>query len=148
MPKSEKNKLTLPGSGYYCQLERFCQLHFQRGNLYIEYVKGTCEKEGEFCDFCREWNGPWTGCISRTYPDYANTSFHYSTAHETPSQDHMGNNRPVNDFQPRSQLKELFKQNSISSSDEDKAKAFSAKYIVPVNLVRNHILHLKHLDLM
>ena len=69
-------------------------------------------------------------------------------ARETPTQDHMGNKRPVDDFQPISQLKELYKQNSISSSDEDKVKVFSAKYIVPVNLVRNYILHLEHLDLM
>lgn len=33
--KSETSKLTLPGSGYYSRLERFCQLHFQRGELYI-----------------------------------------------------------------------------------------------------------------
>ena len=39
-------------------------------------------------------------------------------------------------------------RNSISSSDEEKVKAFSAKYIVPENPVRNYILQLEHLDLM
>lgn len=146
--KSETSKLTLPGSGYYSQLERFCQLHFQRGELYIEYVKGSCEKNGELCDFCREWNGPWTGCVPRPYPDYAHTSFHYLMARETPTQDDAGNDRPVDDFQPRAQLKALYKENSISSSDEEKVKAFLAKYVVPENLVRNYILHLEHLNLM
>ena len=73
--KSETSKLALPGSRYYSQLERFCQLHFQRGELYIEYVKASCEKNGELCDFCREWNDPRTGCVPRPYPDYANASF-------------------------------------------------------------------------
>ena len=68
-------------------------------------------------------------------------------ARETPTQDDAGNDRPVDDFQPRAQLKALYKENSISSSDEEKVKAFSAKYVVPENLVRNCILHLEHLDL-
>lgn len=69
-------------------------------------------------------------------------------ARETPSQDDAGNDRPVDDFQPRVHLKVLYKENSISSSPEEKVKAFSAKYIVPENLVRNYNLHLEHLDLM
>ena len=28
LAKSETSKFTLPGSGYYSQLKRFCQLHF------------------------------------------------------------------------------------------------------------------------
>ena len=69
-------------------------------------------------------------------------------ARETPSQDDAGNDRPVDDFQPRAQLKVLYKENSISSAHEEKVKAFSAKYVIPENLVRNYILHLEHLDLM
>ena len=69
-------------------------------------------------------------------------------ARETPSQDDAGNDRPVDDFQPRAQLNVLYKANSISSSHEEKVKAFSAKYVVPENVVRNYILHLEHLDLM
>lgn len=59
-----------------------------------------------------------------------------------------GNARLVDDFQPRAQLKELYKRSAISSSDEDKINDFSAKYIVPMNLVRNYVLHLEHLVLM
>ena len=69
-------------------------------------------------------------------------------ARETPSQDDAGNDRPVDDFQPRVQLYVLYKENSISSSPEEKVKAFSAKYIVPENLVRKYNLHLEHLDFM
>ena len=81
-----------------------------------------------------EWNGPWTGCVLRPYPDYVKTGFHYLMARETPTQDDAGNDRPVDDFQPRAQLKAPYKEKSISSSDEEKVKAFSAKYVVPENL--------------
>lgn len=67
---------------------------------------------------------------------------------ETPTQDDAANDRSVDDFQPPAQLKALYKENSISSSDEEKVKVFSAKYVVPENLVRNYILYLEHLDFM
>ena len=146
--KSESSKLTLPGSGYYSQLERFCYLHFERGELYIEYVKGTYENKGELCDFCKEWCGPMTGWVPRPYPDYTKAGFHYLPSRDTPIEDDAGNTRLVDDFQPRAQLKKLYKRSAISSSDEDKINDLSVKFIVPMNLVRNYVLHLEHLALM
>ena len=138
----------MPEHGYYSQLEKFCDLHFKRGELYIECVKGTCEDKGELCNFCREWSGPRTGCVPRPYPDNTKSGFHYLPARATPIKDDTGNDRPVDDFQSRAQLKELYKQSAISSSDEDTIKDFPANYIIPENLVRNYILHLEHLQLM
>ena len=91
--KSGSGKLNLPGNGYYSQIERFCELHFKRGEHYLEYVKGACDDKGELCDFCREWNGPRTGCVPRLYSDYEMTGFHYLPARSTPIQDHTGNAR-------------------------------------------------------
>ena len=58
--KSETRRLNIPGHGYYSKLDRYCQIHFKRGELYLEYHKGSCEEAGELCNFCVKWNGPKT----------------------------------------------------------------------------------------
>lgn len=146
--KTECARMKLPGHGYYSKLERFCKLHFKRGELYIEYVKGSCEEAGELCEFCKTWKGPRTGPVPRPYPDHSKPGFHYLAARKTPVCGTNGNARPIDDFQPRARLKELHGQGKLSSSDEEQIKELSENYIVPENLLRNYILHLEHLVLM
>lgn len=56
---SGANKSKLPGYHYYQKLERFYQLHFQQGELYMEFIKDDCLKNGdhEKCSFCKD--NPW-----------------------------------------------------------------------------------------
>ena len=142
--KSETSKVNVPSHGYFKKLEKFSTQ--SSTELYIEFVKGGCEAKKELCDFCKVWIGPKTGCVPRPYPDKEKPGFHYLAARVTPVKDDKGEIRPIDDFQPRAQLKQLFEKNAISSSDENEVKEFSAKYIVPENLVRKYILHLEHLE--
>ncbi len=83
-----------PWSCYYGKLERFCQLHFKRGELYIEYLRGSYEETSELCKFCAVWSGPKTDHVPRPYPDYT------LPGRETPVRDKEGNARAIDDFQP------------------------------------------------
>lgn len=147
--KSETGRLSIPGHGYYGKLDRYCQIHFKRGELYLEYLKGSCEEAGELCNFCVKWNGPKTDYVPRPYPDYNASGFHYLPGRKTPLRDEEGNLRVVDDFQPRAALKNLHQQDTaLTSSDEAGIKDFSGKYIVPENLARNYLQHLEHLELL
>lgn len=146
--KSESGKEVIPGHGYYKKLEEFIELHFQIGELYIEYLKGDCESKSDLCNFCQLWNGPKCGHVPRPFPDREKPGYHYLAARNTPLKNNEGENRPIDDFQPRAQLKHLFENNAISSADEDSVTEFSTKYIVPENLTRKYILHLEHLELL
>ena len=43
---SASNRTKLPGFSYYQKLDKFYQLHFQQGELYMEYIKDDCLKNG------------------------------------------------------------------------------------------------------
>jgi hypothetical protein len=115
---------------------------------YIEYLKGSCEEVGELCDICRVWSGPKTDYVPRPYPNYAETGFHYLPGRQTPVRDEEGNIRAIDDFQPRAALKKLHQLQTITSSNEEEIEKFSAKYIVPKDLVQNYLQHLEHLELL
>ena len=117
--KSETGRLSIPGHGYYGKLDCYYQIHFKRGDLYLEYLKGSCEEVGELCNFCVKGNGSKTYYVPRPYPDYNASGFHYLPGRKTPLRDEEGNLRVVDDFQPRAALKNLHQQDTaLTSSDE------------------------------
>ena len=51
-PNNKKN--TVPGHGYFAKLASFEEEHCEKGDLYMEYRKMSCqEKNGELCEYCR-----------------------------------------------------------------------------------------------
>ena len=51
-PNNKKN--TVPGHGYFAKLASFEVEHCEKGELYMEYRKMSCqEKNGELCEYCR-----------------------------------------------------------------------------------------------
>ena len=52
------------------------------------------------------------------------------------------NGRELDDFQPRSQIKQLFEESEVVSGDSEAIRKFSDKYIVPEKLVEEYVEHL------
>ena len=55
-------------------------------------------------------------------------------------------NRAPDDFQPRAQLRKLFVEGNIKCGDNDKIEAFSKKYIVSPDLVKEYLEHLTNIE--
>lgn len=50
---SKTKRLGVPVHSYFAKIEQFFQSHYERGELYMEYLKGDCLKsEGELCSSC------------------------------------------------------------------------------------------------
>ena len=58
------------------------------------------------------------------------------------------NGRELDDFQPRSQIKQLFEESEVVSGDSEAIRKFSAKYIVPEKLVEEYVEHLAEIKKM
>ena len=115
------------------------------GELYFEFLKGDCSRKGELCETCKEngWIGP--DSLKRTprpYPDVTQLpSYHYLSVGNIPV-----HNRVPDDFQPRAQLRKLFVEGNIKCGDNDKIEAFSKKYIVSPDLVKEYLEHLTNIE--
>jgi len=74
----------IPGSGYMKKISTFVDLHYQVGELYMEYLKKTCREhqDGQLCDFCKNhpWVGPEGERIPQPIPDPQNLPPSYSCA--------------------------------------------------------------------
>ena len=104
--KSDINRATVPGNAYFSKIEKFTQEHSESGEMYMEFLKGSCEKEKsercEYCvsnDFCCSTD---IKHIPRPYPDAQRPGLHYLAMKDTPT---VG--RSVDDFHPRVQLKAI-----------------------------------------
>ena len=85
--------------------------------------------------------------VARKLPKY---DWVNQQVYTTPSTHRILKPKPweIDDFQPRVQLRKLYCNGEISSSNEVKIHECSEKYIVDEILVGSFILHLKHLDLL
>ena len=54
--------------------------------------------------------------------------------------------RPVDDFQPRANLKEAFTSKTIDLTNEESVDKFCDNYIVDKKLVKDSLQHLHHLE--
>ena len=104
----------MPGHAYYTKVLKFIEKHFQVGELYMEYIKNDCSKDGATWDFCTEYpfRGPYFPRVPRPYPGDNGYFLPYASTTLVTS---VGSPRPVDDKQPRLELKKLFHANQISS---------------------------------
>ena len=124
--KSEINRATVPGNAYFSKIEKFTQEHSESGEMYMEFLKGSCEKEKsarcEFCvsnDFCCSAD---IKHIPRPYPDAQRPGLHYLATEDTPT---VG--RSVDDFHPRVQLRVIFREHNSFFDNPDKHHRFLAE---------------------
>ena len=149
---SDKAKQNVPGLGYFRKVEEFYKSHVEIGLLHMEYRKVVrLNTMGTLCDYCQ--NSPLYVCkdyvkaVPRSFPDYsALPANHYLSHKETPIYTD-GETRPVDDFQPRVQLKKLFEAGEISSNNKSAIKDLCEKYIVEEKLVIEYVNHMEVLKL-
>ena len=135
-PKAKQKDL--PGYHYYSKVAKFAETHFEVGELYIEYRKGSCEsRSGELCQFCCDnpWYGPKLGQVPKPMPNDDGGFLKYG---ETPT-----DGRYPDDYQPRAVLRKMFSDGQISSVNEDEVDAFSQTYSADKRLVTNELSHLE-----
>ena len=136
---SAQKRPLLPGHAYYSKILAFFDVHFQKGELYLEYKKCAAGTDCEFCS-THPWKSPELGWCPRPYPSPdGKTYLKYS---DTPNV-----NREVDDFHPRAQLKKLFGESSIASTNADDVQAFAEKYCVQSDLVMQELLHMELMQL-
>ena len=51
---SKSKRHVIPGHAYFNRVESFFESHYERGELYFEFLKGDCSRKGELCETCRE----------------------------------------------------------------------------------------------
>ena len=80
----------------------------------------------------------------RPYPDYSKLrDSHYLPSTKTPT-----SGRKPDDYQPRAQIKQLFREGKLKARDKKTVKEFSEKYIVSEKLVANYIEHLSDIEMI
>lgn len=142
----EKRKC-LPGYNYFKKIEKFMDEHIERGELYLEYLMGGCTKDNDYplCNYCETRCPP---CKLRKkspkpYPDYSKIpNLKYLPLESTPTED-----RTIDDYLPRANLKKMFIAQTISSTDERSIRAFVEKFVVEEEFVVKYLKHLELLDL-
>ncbi|XP_070580686.1 uncharacterized protein [Ptychodera flava] len=148
---SQSKKLQVPGHAYFQKIESFIQSHFHVGEMYLEYLKGSCQQTlGTLCEYCKESNiDPVMTRVPSPMPDSQRLpEFHYLNVESTPLKNKDGSEREIDDFHPRVQLKRLFASGEISTERNDVITSFANKYIVKEDLVRKYLEHLQYLKTM
>ena len=110
----------------------------------MEFLKDSCKgKSAKPCSTCTSGRiGPGMGRIPRApFPD--GTTFKYKSVFESRENSSEGVPRTPDDFMPRVQIKILFAQGKLDSEEE--IEDFSNQFIVPTELVKSYIEHMKHL---
>ena len=70
--------------------------------------------DGNECDFCQKMSRRKLDPVRRAYPDRNREGFHYCHVKDTPA-----NDRTVDDFQPRAQLRKLFNEGNMDTDKHD-----------------------------
>ena len=144
--KSDINRATVPGNAYFSKIEKFTQEHSESGEMYMEFLKGSCEKEkSERCEYCVS-NAFCCSAdikhIPKPYPNAQRPGLHYLPTKDTPT---VG--RSVDDFHPRVQLKAIFREDNSFFDNPDNIKDFSQKYVVTEDAIKMYVNHMKLLSL-
>ncbi len=147
---SASNRTKLPGFSYYQKLDKFYQLHFQQGELYMEYIKDDCLKNGndEKCSFCKE--NPWKATkitrVPRAKPMVDSPNF--LPLNDTPVYEDIDllSWRKPDDFQPRAQLRKLFNSKDISTKSKENIDEFCKQFAVDRRLVIEQLQHFEYLE--
>lgn len=109
-----------------------------RGELFMEFRIGACTEYGEACPFC-EGKEPFVAPSPRPYPNYNKLpDYKYCDCTTTPRE-----NRSVDDYLPRANIKKWFKEYKISSKEPDKVREFADTYITDYKYVLDYVKHLE-----
>ena len=133
-----KNNLIVPGHNYFSKVEKFLKNHAQTGEKYFEIVKFACQNnDNSACSNClvSGWVDAVCHRIPEPMPDYTSNKFKYLHVKDTPSEKDEAP-RPVDQFNPRVQLKDLFQQGAVKNEDPATITSFAEKYIVPESVVK------------
>ena len=96
---SDSAKVSVPGSNYFKKNLTFWDIHYKRGELFMEYQKGSClGVSGELCWYCK-WNTLDVFSI--------------------PLVDGKGTNREADDWQPRVQVTKAFNEGLVSLDNRE-----------------------------
>ena len=108
-------KLSVPGYHYMQKLEAFMQRHIQLGEMYLEYIRDSCDPDTK-CEYCQTFN--WQASIMervpRPLPDDKKEG-HYLDVFNTPTTNANGSPRKIDDFLPRARVKKLFSLGELNS---------------------------------
>ena len=139
---AEKKK-TIPGSGYIQKITQFMDSHYEYGQLFMEYIKFACKKEGEACDFCsiHDWVGPPADRVPQPVPDIENPG-HFLNVFKTPNKD-----RFPDDWQPRACLAALYKEGNISLNEHETIEKTAKKLNIEICHAVSCLEHLRSLDI-
>lgn len=143
---SEGSKMKVPGSSYFKKIDQFIANHYKIGELFMEFLKFRCKRDGPGCQFCDAWSGPQMDSIPQPVPDVNNPG-HYMDVFDTPKEDDDGTERKADDWQPRANITKLYSCNELSLKDEHKITEFSDKFCVKKEYVVNYLQHLTNLAL-
>ena len=120
------------------------------GEMFLEYLKGACKENGELsgtalCDFyssTREQCCEEIEHVARPFPDNESDGHHY-----LPMSKNRANNRLVDDYMPRVQLKAEYASGQCSLDDPTSISKFSREFVVAERWVKDYLEHLTLLDL-
>ena len=131
---SPSQRKCLPGSAYIEKIHQFIDLHYEYGELYMDFLKGACQNHAQpMCSFCisTPWKGPVIGRVPRPLPDHDKLpSFHYKCVYETPNVNEDGVLRCPDDFMPRAQLRKAFEAGDVKIDQPETITQFSKRFIV------------------
>ncbi len=138
-------KKEVPGCNYFKKIYAFKDSHCLHGAMFLEYLKGSCkDAHGKLCDFCtsREKCCSQIEHVPRPFSDHESPGYHYLPVNKTPT-----NNRVVDDYLPRVQLKKAYISGECSLEDPTSISNFSRQFIVSEKCVTDYLKHLKLLEL-
>ena len=147
---SETAKEAVPGAAYIKKVKTFYEMHYSRGELFMEFIRDGCvDSTGELCEYCEvnRWVGDKMTRIPQPVPDSQRPN-HYFSVFDTSTLNEHGRPREPDDWQPRAQIKKLFQKAEITAANEENIKKFAERYCVEEILVKKYLEHLQELKTM
>ena len=149
MLKQMLQKHSVPGYHYFKKIYSFMDSHCIVGEIFLECLKGACKENGEsgtglcyFCSSTREQCCDEIEHVARPFPDNESDGHHHLPFSKTPA-----NNRLVDDYMPRIQLKPAYTSGRRSLDDPTSISKFSREFVVAEGCVKDYLEYLTLLDL-
>ena len=139
---TQQAKDSVPGAAYFNKIVKFYDKHYRSGELFMEFLKFDCQDPQ--CEHCGAWTGVPTERVPQPVPDREHPG-HYMDVANTPKQNDKGEERSVDDWQPRANITKLFESGDLNLEDETKIAEFGERFCVKMEYVRDSIQHLTNL---
>ena len=128
MFSSESKQRDQPGHSCFQKIGSFLKMHFNVGELYMEYLKGSCKQaSGLLCYFCTKfplYNDLITWAPRPKPDESALPRLQYLPYDKTTVAGEDGSPRVIYDFQPRRQLRKMVQNGSLPSDENQAIAAF------------------------